>query len=233
MACGTYAVIPVKPFASSKRRLSPILNSTERQFLARHMLRDVLDSALAARSLAGVYVITCDDEVAAIAEETGARTIREDAEFGLDRAVGTAVAALAGIAGGIVVIPADIPHLTAEAIDAIVASTPDRGIGLTPAVYDGGTNLLSMRPGGLIPPLFGPGSFQRHYRAARRAGAAAHIHVCPLAGHDLDRPRDIEPFLAFSSPTRTQDYLSRLGIRERLQAIGRSFAPADLARAFA
>jgi 2-phospho-L-lactate guanylyltransferase len=170
MSDGTYAVIPVKPFISAKRRLAPLLNCSERVRLARLMLEDVIDAVCSARSLAGFFVVSCHEEAARLAEAAGGRAIREEAEFGLPQAVAKAFRELTPIAGGAVVIPSDIPHLPAATVDAVMEKTAEGGITLVPAIYDGGTNLMALRPCNILPPLFGPGSFQRHYGAALRAG---------------------------------------------------------------
>lgn len=233
MSDGTYAVIPVKPFVSAKRRLAPLLSCIERIRLARLMLEDVIDAVRSAASLAGFFVVTCHHEAAEVAQAAGGGTIWEEAEFGLPQAVATAFREIAPIAGGAVVIPADIPHVPASTIDTVVNKTTENGVTLVPAIYDGGTNLLALRPCTALKPLFGLGSFQRHHRTALRAGLDARIHVCPRAGHDLDRPRDLVTFLTMESRTRTQDYLSGLGIFERLDAMNGGSVPASRAPASA
>jgi 2-phospho-L-lactate guanylyltransferase len=229
MRDGTYAVIPVKPFASAKRRLAPILNSFERAQLARLMLGDVLDSVSAARSLAGAVIVTCNRDAATMAEERSVQVILEDGEFGLACAVERGLAALSGVAKGAVVIPSDIPQLPPATIDAVVEKTPNRGVTLVPAMYDGGTNLLCLRPCHLMPALFGPDSFSRHHDAALRARATTRIHICPLAGNDLDEPRDLISFLSVGSSTRTRDFLAGLGIPQRNAALSGLSTPADFA----
>lgn len=233
MAGGTYAVIPVKPFASAKRRLSPMLNSVERARLAHLMLCDVLDALRAARGLDGFIVVTGSGEAAALAAERGGMVVAEPGELGLDVAIARGLGAACAVADGVLVVPADIPHLTGAAVDAIVGNTAEGGITLAPAIHDHGTNAISARPGDLLQPQFGACSFARHYRSALSAGAVTRIHVCPVLGHDLDRPRDLLTFLAFATPTRTHAYLATLGIGERFGAIQRAFVPAGLARACA
>ena len=51
---GLWAVVPVKLFARTKRRLAPHLASHEREALARAMLADVLSALARTHSLAGV-----------------------------------------------------------------------------------------------------------------------------------------------------------------------------------
>lgn len=233
MPGGTYAVIPVKSFASAKRRLAPILNTPERARLARLMLEDVLDAVRAAADLDGFVVVSCDADALALAAARGGRTLPETREFGLGRAVETGLAWLAGTARGALVIPTDIPHLPARTIEAVIGKTEDGGIVLVPAIDDGGTNLLSLRPCHLMKPLFGSGSFHRHRFCALGTGAAMRIHVCPKAGYDLDRPRDLETFLGFDSQTRSHDYVAGLGIGDRMAAVAGFQLHADLARATA
>ncbi len=233
MRAGTYAVIPVKPFASAKRRLAHILNSYERAHLAELMLSDVLDSVHAARTLAGAVIVTCNRDAAAMARAHGMQVLLEDGEFGLTTAIERGLTAVNDLANGAVIIPSDIPQLPSGTIDAVVGKTPDRGVTLVPAMYDGGTNLLCLRSPRVMTPMYGPDSFNRHHGAALKAGARTRIHMCSLAGNDLDEPRDLLTFLSFNSATRTQDFLSTLGIAQRNAALLDLELPADFARASA
>jgi 2-phospho-L-lactate guanylyltransferase len=82
-----WAVLPVKSLACAKRRLAPLLDGDERRRLARAMLEDVLEACAGAASLAGILVVTADDEAAAIAKEAGARVLPEADERGTNDAV--------------------------------------------------------------------------------------------------------------------------------------------------
>jgi 2-phospho-L-lactate guanylyltransferase (CobY/MobA/RfbA family) len=66
----TYAVIPAKDFNGAKQRLAAFLQPHERRVLARAMLRDTLTACTQAAGLAGVGVVTCDRDVAAVADRT-------------------------------------------------------------------------------------------------------------------------------------------------------------------
>ena len=57
---GLWAVVPVKLFARTKRRLMPLLAGHECDALARAMLTDVLFALTHTSTLAGVMVITGD-----------------------------------------------------------------------------------------------------------------------------------------------------------------------------
>ncbi len=81
------ALLPVKGFRNAKQRLTPLLSSAARESLAETMFRDVLSEVRTARGLAGTFVVTGDDQVAAIASAAGAEVIRESAENGETGAV--------------------------------------------------------------------------------------------------------------------------------------------------
>jgi 2-phospho-L-lactate guanylyltransferase len=216
MSDGTCAVIPVKSFVSAKRRLTPILNSFERARLARLMLEDVLDAVRAASSISGFLIVTADRDAAALARSAGGRVLAETGEFGVTSAVGAALAALRGRDCGVAVIPADLPHIPSSTIDTAAQMTPEHGVTLVPAICDGGTNLLVMRPAGIVPPLFGPDSFRSHRMAALQAGIIPQLQACPMAGHDIDRPRDLITCLRMGAPTRTRDFVEGLDIPARI-----------------
>lgn len=229
MRDGTYAVIPAKAFALAKRRLAPILNVCERTMLARLMLEDVIDAVKAADSVSGFFVVTAHQDASRLAEAAGGAVIWEAGEYGFSHAVATAQRKLARDGAGMMVIPSDIPHLPSATIDAVNACTPERGIAIVPATSDGGTNLLSIRPCDLIPPLFGPRSFERHRARAIRAGLPVEICHCPLASHDIDRPEDLPGFLAMNTRSRAQAYIAGLDIVERLAALRRQPAAGQVA----
>ena len=81
------ALIPVKGFSNAKQRLSPLLDSADRELFAEVMYRDVLKQVLKARGLAETCVVTGDNKVAEIATSLGAQVIREEAERGETDAV--------------------------------------------------------------------------------------------------------------------------------------------------
>ena len=65
------ALMPVKGFRNAKQRLNPLLNSAARESLAETMFRDVLSQVRLARGLAGTFVVTGDDRVAAMPRRQG------------------------------------------------------------------------------------------------------------------------------------------------------------------
>ncbi len=214
-----WAVVLVKPFRLAKQRLAGVLDAGERTELARVMLEDVLTAVDGCASLAGVIVVTPDRAAAAVARRHGAIVLMETAALGMNAAVLRVVKYLTGRTdAGIVVVPADVPHVSAVDIEEIVTLV-DRA----PAIAlvrsnDGGTNLLACRPSGVVAPSFGPDSFNAHCAAALRKGITPTVCLAPHLSLDIDRREDLDAFVARESSTRTHDYLTRLNIPARLSA---------------
>lgn len=204
-----WAVVPVKPFTTAKRRLEALLDARDRAWLARVMLEDVLAVLMMSRMLDGVLVLTGDIEAAHRARNAGALVLDEPVPAGLNAAVATAIDYLAGATDtGMLVVPADLPHLSVEAVEFVVRQIDaPSAVALLPAARDGGTNLLACRPADIIEPRFGAASFELHCEAARRAGLAPRVLDWPGLEHDIDRPDDVAAFLAIETATRSDAFL--------------------------
>jgi 2-phospho-L-lactate guanylyltransferase len=216
---GILAVVPVKRFSAAKSRLAPLLDAGERSTLARVMFEDVLDLLLQCREvLAGIAVVTSDQDAAALTGQRGAAVLFDQGDNGINAAIGLAIER-SGRGGddGIMVVPSDIPQISPNAIvKAAEAVRSSRALAIAPAA-DGGTNLLACRPAGATPLCFGPRSFDRHRRAALQAGLSVQALALPELSLDIDRPEDLGAFFSLGSKTRTHAYLLRLGIGARLE----------------
>jgi 2-phospho-L-lactate guanylyltransferase len=195
-----HCVIPVKPYFEAKTRLSPFLSLKQRMALGRWLLRRTLRLA---RAVVGpVVVVSRDRAVLAEAEAQGAWGLPESSP-GLNPAL-TQAARFARDCGatGILVLPTDLPCLTASDLESILSL--GGGAGLKPAPHATpvlviapcrratGTNALLMRPPNLIPFAFGPGSFAAHCAAARAAGVEPMVYRSQGVAFDLDTPQDWE-----------------------------------------
>ena len=215
---GLWAVVPVKLFAQTKRRLMPLLASHERDALARAMLADVLAALASTQSLAGMLVITGDAAAAAMARAAGALVLADAENAGTSAAVTVAAAHLAAAGrDGMLVIPADVPLITPADVEMIVtAHRAAPSVTLVPASIDGGTNALACSPPDAVPVCFGDHSLRQHREAARSRGIEPQILQLEHLGHDIDRPEDLAIFLSRASPTQSYAYLTANAIAERL-----------------
>ncbi len=214
---GLWAVVPVKRFAHTKRRLLPLLTAHECGALARAMLADVLAVLMRAPALAGVAVITGDTDAAAMAHAAGAFVLDDTENAGITAAVEQAARHLASAGRhGMLVIPADVPLITPADVEMIViAHRAAPAVTLVPASIDGGTNALACSPPGALAFGFGDDSLRHHRQAALARGIEPQILALTRVGHDIDRPDDVATFLMHPSATRSYAYLSTLGIAQR------------------
>jgi 2-phospho-L-lactate/phosphoenolpyruvate guanylyltransferase len=205
------ALVPVKELAFAKERLSPVLEADERQYLSLAMFFDVLYAALNCPSIESVSVVTRDANVAHLARDAGAHALEDPGD--LNAALTSASRSIArGRATRLIVLGADIPLATPDAIDSALASDVD--VALVPA-EDGGTNALAMPPE-VIPFLFGRDSARRHLDAARAAGLRTASIDIPELQLDIDTPDDLERLSAIlpreHSAARTTEALRELGL---------------------
>jgi 2-phospho-L-lactate guanylyltransferase len=103
--------------------------------------------------------------------------------------------ALGREATAIVVLPADLPAITALAVDGLVEAGALAGgsngvVAIVPDRHGTGTNALLVSPAALVDPMFGPDSLARHRAAAVAAGAALVELDGPLS-LDLDTTADL------------------------------------------
>jgi len=211
-----WACVPVKEFTGAKSRLSPLLTPEQRELLAPTMLEDVLAALAGARLLAGIMVNTVDPRAAVLAERYGARVVSEGAREGHTGAVNGMARVLAGQGGAaLLTLPGDIPRVTSEEVDAVVAaSLPAPSFTIVPAHDELGSNAVLCAPPGVVPLRFGDDSYFPHLDAARRCGIEPTIVRLPGIGLDIDHPADLRAFLAARPrmATRTLALLEEWGL---------------------
>ena len=217
-----WAVVPVKRFATAKGRLASVLDGVERAELARLMFVDVLDAIMPCQDIfAGALVVTADRVAAELAHGRGATIVPDEADSGINAAVGRAIQNVA-VGGGVMVVPSDIPQVTRNAFaQAAAAVAAPRSLAIAAAAEDGGTNLFACRPADVIPPCFGPRSFDQHCRAALQAGIAVKTLRLAELSLDIDRPENLRTFLTLNSKTRAHAFLSGIPVAERLERCAR------------
>ena len=186
------AIVPVASIEGAKTRLGESLDAEERHDLVERLLARTVGAVLAAQRVDDVVVVSPDRDVLALAAQAGARTLRQRTT-GLNPGITEATTdAVAGGAEAIVVIPIDLPFVTAHDVDLVLAALDDgpRMVVLTPDRHGTGTNALVLRPPGVIDVAFGSDSRAAHRAAAIRADATYREITGPLTV-DLDTPADL------------------------------------------
>jgi 2-phospho-L-lactate guanylyltransferase len=211
------AVVPMKPLALAKRRLSAALPERQRRALVRAMLCDVLTALSGCAQVGRTFVVTADPEVIELAARHQAGHIPEVVPAGLNKAVATAAGYLEDIgAGAMLVVPGDVPLVTRAEIGELASLLRPRGMAIVPAHDRDGTNALLLSPPAVLAPSFGPGSFKRHFETGSKAGLAP--AVCPLEGlgRDIDEAADLDILMRVKESSLEYGFLR--------QAAGRDFS---------
>ena len=205
-----HAVVPVKNLGNVKQRLAGVLGQPERTALFRAMLEDVLEALAGASSLAGIALVTRDQEAIALAERYGAECLIEPENRGHTAAVEFAARALADRgAGALLQVPGDIPRVTSDEIEAVIAAhAPAPAVTIAPSRDFRGSNAMLCSPPDVFPFRFGDDSFYPHLAAARAIAIEPTVIELPGIGLDIDTPDDLEAFLAWPSGTRAYRLLA-------------------------
>lgn len=186
------AVLPVKRFATAKRRLASGVEEERREALVAAMLEDVLEGIGAARSIERTILVSGDPVAQEIAAAAAVDVVPDPADEG------HVVAALAGIARAevdgsscVALLPGDCPLLAPRELDGLLTGVPSRYVAIVPDRHGTGTNALVLSPPSAIEPAFGEGSCARHVAAAREAGVPFAVEEIPSLALDLDTPADV------------------------------------------
>ncbi len=188
-------VIPVRALEGAKSRLGEVLDAEERRELVELLLRRTLDAARTAPGVSVVAVVSPDTAALAVARSAGALPIVQRTS-GLNPGLVEARDALVGQADRLLVLPADLPEITAEDVAAMLALADEVAPGTGPLVvlapdrHGRGTNALLLDPPAVIEPSFGGGSRALHASLAAAAGAG-YLELVGRLGLDLDTPDDL------------------------------------------
>jgi 2-phospho-L-lactate/phosphoenolpyruvate guanylyltransferase len=186
------AIVPVGAIEGAKSRLGAVLDAEERRDLAFRLADSTIRAVVATLGIDETLVVTPDDEVRELAVAAGARPLRQRGGGLNDGLRQAREEAVAGGADAILVLPIDIPQVTADRLAPVVAlaASGDPLVAIVPDRHDRGTNALLLSPPGVIEFCFGGDSKDAHVRAARAAGAHVEVLDGPLS-LDIDTPEDL------------------------------------------
>jgi 2-phospho-L-lactate guanylyltransferase len=191
LAENLFVVLTSRGIALSKERLATALSPAERSALNRWLVGRTL--GVIAQWLGRMnrcLVVTACSEVLAAAERSGARVLERPASGHNDAATAGAARVAALGARRIIFLPADLPHLTAQALDAFVARAVSADYVLAPDKEGPGTNAVIAHAVPDLQFFFGPGSLARYVEWATERGWRVAVHSAPELAFDLDSPED-------------------------------------------
>jgi 2-phospho-L-lactate guanylyltransferase len=192
-----WAIVPVKPLGRAKSRLAEKMVPERRERLATALLMRTVGLLLPLPPIQGVLVISRDTKALAMVRELGAQTAQESGTPELNSALrrATQVLRVRG-ADAVLVVPADIPLLAPEDIEEVARlGQYSQTVVIAPDRHETGTNLLLVRPSGMIPYAFGEGSFAEHRRLAEQVGATVAVYRSERVALDVDRPDDLKRYV--------------------------------------
>jgi 2-phospho-L-lactate guanylyltransferase len=181
-----WALIAVKERAAGKQRLASALNPEARSTLVEDMLARVVHATRHASTIDHVAIVSPEHS-----DIDNAVTWLPDSGLGLNSALDAAAHELAQHgADELLILPGDLPLLTAREIDELITRGRSCGVALAPDRQRRGTNAIYTR----LPPrfewCFGIDSWARHLAAARLSCEPA-IVVAPGLAFDVDEPDDL------------------------------------------
>jgi 2-phospho-L-lactate/phosphoenolpyruvate guanylyltransferase len=222
----TWAVVPYKGRRGGKQRLAGLLDEHERRTLGAAMLGDVTAALTACPVVDRVVVVTPDavdsdqtrdPRVSWLLEPRPPSDTSSDGLNGALRYVQQIV--LRDGVRRLLIVPADLPTLTAGDIEAMLDAAEGDGdaVVISPDQSETGTNGLLLSPPDLLVPRFGVDSFRIHRAAAHERGVEPSIVHRPGLALDVDTPNDVVGLLAMAEESRTLAALRSFAIEERMR----------------
>ena len=211
-------LIPVKDPANAKTRLADLLTAGERRRLAWAMFEDVSRAAAGARSSDRVVLVSSFAPAIDRARDLGWEVLNEASQISESASVDWASRALAERGFDVVMrLPADLPLVRAEDIDALLSFQLKAPAALLVPSREGtGTNAIIRTPPALFPSRFGPNSLALHKEEASRVGVDCVVVNNDRIALDVDEPADVELFMELGHGTESFNVISRMGMAARL-----------------
>ncbi|WAX77739.1 2-phospho-L-lactate guanylyltransferase [Streptomyces sp. KMM 9044] len=207
-------VVPLKPLAEAKSRLSDTADDALRPGLALAFAQDTVAAALACRAVRDVVVVTDDTLAGRELAALGAGVVSDEPGSGLNAALAHAAATVRTVrhAGPVAALNADLPALRPAELARVLEDAAAFPRAFLPDTAGVGTTLLTAAATEELRPSFGPGSRARH-----RAWGAVELRLDAVDSvrQDVDTGNDLRAALALGVGPRTAAAAARLLIAEQ------------------
>ncbi|KOV66136.1 2-phospho-L-lactate guanylyltransferase [Streptomyces sp. MMG1121] len=188
-------VIPLKPLARAKSRLSDTASDGVRPGLALAFAQDTVAAALACAAVADVAVVTDDELAGRELAALGARIVPDTPADGLNAALAHGAAVVRGIRPGapVAALNADLPALRPPELALVLDAATEFPRAFLADAAGLGTTLLTAGPDAELQPAFGIDSRSRH-----RASGAKELSLLEVDSvrQDVDTGDDLRAALA-------------------------------------
>lgn len=202
-------VVPVKPLARAKSRLSDTADDGVRPGLALAFAQDTVAAALACPSVADVAVVTDDPRAARELAKLGAGVVPDEPGGGLNAALahGAATVRAARSESPVAALNADLPALRPTELARVLTAAAQFPRAFLPDAAGIGTTLLAVTAGRELAPAFGTDSRDRH-----RASGAVELRLDAVHSvrQDVDTGDDLRTALALGVGPHTAAVAARL-----------------------
>jgi 2-phospho-L-lactate/phosphoenolpyruvate guanylyltransferase len=196
---GACVLIAIKKRSQCKTRLAEVLAPRTRVQLVRSMLAAVLSAARGAQTVRQIIVVSPERD--SVPEQI---PVLADSGECLNGALTQAHRVLREFGcGEVVMLPADLPTITAAEIDTLVRAGRRGGFAIAPDAAGVGTNALCLVSAHPFRFQFGLDSQRLHLEEAQRTGLSAQVVHLPGLEFDVDSPNDLNRLLG-------QKWLARL-----------------------
>jgi 2-phospho-L-lactate/phosphoenolpyruvate guanylyltransferase len=184
-------VLPLKSLRDGKTRLASVLQASERAALIHSLLEHVLEQAARFPGLAQTLLVSACEEARACAAQHGAQVLQETVP-GLNQALEQArMSVRAAGATRMLVVPCDLPLLTADDLRSLAAPASMQTIAVATDRSGTGTNGLCLPVSANFAFAFGVESFARHRTAVEQLGLRAVTVERAGLAFDVDTPEDL------------------------------------------
>ncbi len=222
-------LIPIKDLTSAKSRLADVLALDERRLLAWAMFEDLITAVTAASKPDRVVMVTSFTPAIERARELAWDVLVEQTQISESSSVDWASRILDEQGFQTVMrLPADVPLVRAEDIDALLSVDLDApGALLVPSRDGTGTNAIIRTPPTLFPSRFGPNSLELHKQEAARVGVECVIVNNSRVALDIDELADLHALLETGLGTATVDSIIEMRVLDRIKAFSRKDSKAS------